>query len=488
MKRFTLIFFLIWLTLSQLVSQTETLSSYLNTLKKDPSLKSASWGICVKNVKTEETIASFNSDKVLIPASTVKIFTTASALKLLGKDYQYQTKLLYDGEIDSNGVLHGNLIIMGSGDPTFGSNRFAGTSSEQIFKKWLVALQKKNIKRINGKVIGDGSAYNIFPASGSWLWEDIGNYYATGSYGLNFKENFFEVYFESGKRIGDLAEFSKTVPDIPGVSFINRVTTAASNSGDNVYVYGSPYSNIRFLEGTIPAGKSSFKVKASYPDPALMAAVDFNFYLEKNGITISQQPKSIFAEFKDKPLVYKERKTISTHSSPKLIEIIKTTNLKSHNLFAEALLNTIGKEIQHSGYTQSGVKAINVFMIRNNLETFNLKDGSGLSRLNLISTEHFCNFLIEVNRDKFIADDFYNSLAIAGKTGYLANMFKGSAAENNLRGKTGYMNGIRAYTGYVTNKNGELLVFSIIVNYYSGSSWAMKKKLERLMVLMAESE
>ncbi len=484
------------LCITDLIAQKDTkkpsisqLNNWINSLSSSPSLKHASWGVCVMDVKTRGVIAKYNSDQSLIPASTMKVVTTMPALSILGQNYKFKTSLAYNGEIDSNGVLFGDLYIKGGGDPTFGSNRFDSTSIDIIFEKWLKKVQAKKIKRINGAVIGDATIFDNLLIPQNWEWVDIGNYYGAGVSGLSLNENYYKVVFKPATKTGGKAKILRTEPELPWITFVNNVTTAKTGTGDNVIIYGSPFSNIRFLEGTVPYGKREFKVKGSIPDPSYTVAALFNDYLSTNGISVRQQPTTI-RELKIIGGLNKTELTeFDVYHSPPLIEIVNLTNEKSINSFAETLVKILGSVKAGEGSYGKGIRAIRNYWVSKGVDLagFMMKDGSGLSRANYISTKHQTAMLCAcVNDSAFGA--FYNSLPIASKSGSLKNLFKGTGAEKNLRAKSGYMIRVRAYTGYVTNKSKKLLAFSIIVNNYEGSSYAMKKKLEKLMVLIAETE
>ncbi|MBC8146396.1 MAG: D-alanyl-D-alanine carboxypeptidase/D-alanyl-D-alanine-endopeptidase, partial [Bacteroidetes bacterium] len=254
-----------------------------------------------------------------------------------------------------------------------------------------------------------------------------------------------------------------------------------------VIIYGSPYSNLKYLEGTIPFGVSQFSVKGSMSDPAYYCAYLFNEFLESKNIITKKTPSTVRILSKNENYHTKARKTFYTHKSPQLSSILKLTNQKSINSFAEACLKMCGVKMYSIGSTKKGIDAITNFWVSKGVAEDGLimKDGSGLSRLNLITTKQMVNMLYAYTKEPSF-QDFYNSLAVGGKSGSISSLFIGTNAENNLRAKSGYMTGIRAFSGYVNNKKDEQIIFSIIVNNYSGSPYSMKKKLERLMIKISE--
>jgi D-alanyl-D-alanine carboxypeptidase/D-alanyl-D-alanine-endopeptidase (penicillin-binding protein 4) len=473
-----------------LVCQTPVaLLSEIQQLKSDKDLLQCSWGFYAIETSTKKIVADYNSELLLEPASVLKVLTTGAALNLLGEDFQFSTQLAYSGNIDKAGVLHGNLYIIGGGDPTIGSPLFPGAHCDSVFKKFKTALANANIKEINGHIVADASVFDDNALSDGWIWEDIGNYYAGGAFGINVHENFYSVLFNAGINLGDSAYISGTENMPSEMQLINHVTTAAANSGDNCFIYGSPYTYQRLLQGTVPQGKKNYPVDGSLPDPPLYFAGLFYQSLREANISITGIPTTTriekIAGITDSPT----KTIISEYKSPKLSQIIYYTNLKSNNLFAEAILKIIGKSQNGTGSAQSGVQAmVNYYKNQTiNLDGLVMEDGCGLSRLDKISTRQLTEVLANLASKKTFTT-FSNSLPMAGISGGMAGMCKNTVAEKNLRAKTGNMTKIKSYAGYVTNAAGKKIAFSIIFNNYGCSNAALKQKIEKLMVLMAESK
>lgn len=467
------------------------LNSEINLLKNDSFLNHASWGICVLNVKTGKTLAEFNSHISLIPASTLKIITTGAAIAILGPDYKFETRLEYDGILDvENGILHGNLYIIGGGDPTLESAFFkTKNDSSLLVEKWANIIKEKGITTIDGAVIGDAGIFEDAMIPSDWIWGDIGNYYGIGACGLTFMDNMYTISFKSGKGINDSISILKITPEIPGMSITNFVK--AGGNTDDAIIYGAPYSNLRYVTGSIPAGKTNFEVSGSMPDPAYFCAYSLDKALKNSGVNVSQIPSTI-RELKLKPLVLKEHsehKAIYNMPSPSLEKIVYWTNLKSNNLYAEHLLKTISFRKTGFGTDSGGIKAVMNFWKEKGIDTRGLymADGCGLSRANTMTTRQQAEILRVLALEPNF-NSFYNSLPVAGRSGSLSSLCKGSCAENNLRAKSGYINRARGYVGYVRDKKGEQLSFSLLINNYDCSATEVKKKMEKLLVLIAELE
>ena len=466
------------------------LDKEVGILKKDAGLKNASWGLFVIETETGKQLCSYNADIVLEPASVMKVVSTGAALSLLGPSYVFETTLEYSGTIDSAGNLNGNLYIKGSGDPTIGSTRFDKTvSTDSIFSEFYAALKQNNIRHINGFIVADAAVFEESPASGSWLWEDIGNYYASGAYGINVFENSYRLYFDAGAEIGSPAELTKMSPVMNDITFINNVTTGSAGSGDNVIIYGQPYTYLRMLEGTVPLGKTDFDVDGSIPDPPKFFAELLNSYIKDKGILVGNPGAEDLVIAWNSRSDTAHRTQIAKHLSPKLSEIIKPTNLKSVNLFAEVFLKTMGKVKKNEGSEKSGIEVVKQFWASKNIDLsgFEMEDGCGLSRKNKISTRQLCDMLKVLAKEKTFAV-FIQSLPVAGKSGGMASLLKNTMAENNLKAKTGNMDKIKSYAGYVTNAGGKLLAFAMIFNNYTCSNAELKQKSEKLMLLISQTK
>ena len=177
----------------------------------------------------------------MYPASNLKLLTTAVALDMLGGDYQINTDLEYDGQINSKGELNGNLYIRGEGDPTLGSSEMEGVARyDSLFRIWVEQIKAKGIIKITGNIIGDDSYFDYMPLPGGWAWDDIGNYYAAGTSGLCINENLYYLYFKPADSVGEKAEVIRTEPQLANLSFINHMKTGKKGSGDNGYIYAAP--------------------------------------------------------------------------------------------------------------------------------------------------------------------------------------------------------------------------------------------------------
>ncbi|MFL5731399.1 MAG: D-alanyl-D-alanine carboxypeptidase/D-alanyl-D-alanine-endopeptidase [Cytophagaceae bacterium] len=476
-----LFLFLSFTILNSFAQDLSKLQSEVKKISSESVLVHGQLGISIRDTQGK-IVYQHQGDKSLIPASNLKIISTATALGILGEDFRYQTKLEYDGAI-SGGILNGNIYVSGSGDPTLGSSRFKDfPDMDMLTNLFCDKIMAAGIKKINGRLIADETGFDKNALPEHWMWTDIGNYYGAPACGLNFNENLYKLYFMPGSKQGDSTSILRTEPFIPGLTFINSVKTGSPGSGDNAYIYGAPYSYQRFITGTIPPGSTEFSIKGSAPDPAHMLLYTLAQKLIGRGVEVSLPQPQL-----QTPGYSSERKNIYTQNSVSLKEIAKATNGSSINLYAEALLKTTGFKIKKNGSTKSGIRAVREYWSKKGLDTagFFMNDGSGLSATNAIQANTFTQLLYLVGKESYAAS-FYESLPVCGVSGTMKNIGKGTAAEGRVAAKTGTINKVICYTGYVTIRNGQRYSFSILANNFDCSNSEIIRKLTRIMVLMAE--
>ncbi len=408
----------------------------------------------IMEVNSKYDIVNQNSQIRLIPASLTKLITTATALELLGPDYRYKTNFVCGGDI-INGQLLGDIHVQAGGDPTLGSKYFEETAPELVFKNILSWLKEKGIHSIKGGIFVDSSKIGY---SSPRLWEDIGNYYGVYPQSFNWKDNTVKVTLAS-KKVGTVCRVVSIDTDISPYILDCKVK-AASHHKDSAYVYGLPEINKWWIEGSIPSNRAAFNVKAAMPDPKMIFSRELSNFLEKNHVSVKQEVV-LDDEVKDTKIVY-------THYSPKMSEIIKVVNHKSHNLFADMLLLTLAKEYYQCYSWDRGTQVIKDFWkdkidFENN---FRLRDGSGLTPKNLISTEGMVELLTWMNENSSYFNVYKNSLAVGGKSGTLKSVFKNTQLKNKVFGKSGSMEGVLGYCGYYLNTKGNYCAFSAIANNF----------------------
>lgn len=458
-----------------------------------PQMKGASCSFMVEDTGSEETLCSHDAGRQLTPASVLKLVTTATALEVLGEDFRYATKLEYDGSI-TNGVLDGNLYIRGSGDPTLGSSHFAADRSRytpdqnSFIPQWLAAIKKAGIKKITGAVIADDSLFDTEGVSPKWVFEDMGNYYGAGCYAISVFDNIYRLYVTSAGA-GSKPAIVGTVPPMPALRFHNYLRAAPVRT-DSSYILGAPFSAERFLYGIVPTNKDRFALRGDLPDPALFLAEYTTEKLLAAGIETIGTPASyriLAEENKWKP---GERKTLATTYSPTLGDITRIVNERSHNLFAEALLRTLGLKYKPKpGETLSsaakGVKMVEAHWKAKGFDPAGLwmYDGSGLALANKTTAAFLCKLLTYMDKHSKQSAAFRASLPRAGQEGSVASFLKGTPLEGAASLKSGGMSRVRCYAGYI-NKEGKRYAIAILVNNYNCEARVITKDIERLLLAL----
>jgi len=415
-----------------------------------PSFAPALFSMYAIDSSSGQILIDEHSECSLIPASCMKIVTTATALFLLTPDAQFHTHLEYDGTINQHGVLEGNIYIRGGGDPCLGSSRIPPSLGwkEQLLL-WTQAVSKCGIKSVAGRVVGDATLWEETLTLPSWTYEDVGNYYGIGASALTFHENLYFLTFEPGITQGEKAEILHTDPPLPALQFLNEVKTGSRGSGDRTCIYGSDFSYQKKVTGTIPSGVKEFHIKGSMPNPAESCAFLLKTTLMQRGIHVLEK---IYAEGRP-------RIPFHTTHSPPIKEIISCTNRHSVNVYAEHLLKKLG-----NGSTATGTHVITDFWRKEgiNLEGFHMEDGSGLSRKNCMTAKQLVEILLHVKKSPQFPIFLHSLPTVYG-----------------CKAKSGSMSLIKGYAGF----KGEV-IFAVLVNQNLDPN--IEKKLENLLIDLPE--
>lgn len=453
-------------------------------LLQAPYMRGASFSLVVKDVQEGRTVYCYDTDRLQSPASVLKTVATATALEILGEDYRYPTTLEYDGILES-GTLEGNLYIKGSGDPSLGSSHFA-LGQNKFLSTWIAALQKAGIKHITGSVISDESIFDTEGVSIKWLREDMGNYYAPGSYGISIFDNMYKLSLQTGAA-GTRPVLKGTEPDIPFIRFKNYLK-AAPVSSDSAYIIGAPLDDVRYLYGVLPANREAYVLKGDIPDPALYLARYLTDQLQQKGIRVDGSPSCYRIEVEENRWKKGERKEIVTTYSPTLREIASVCNHVSHNLYADALVKTVGLQYKPrrnemiSSFGR-GVQVVKEYWEKKGLDVFPLRmnDGSGLAPADKVSAGFMGELLVYMATESAVSDAFIASLPQAGIEGSVRNFLKGSKLQGKAHLKSGGITGVRSYAGYIT-KDGKTYAVAVFSNNYSCPMSRMTRALEKLLL------
>ncbi len=463
------------LSFSQTLSEKLTVA--IQHFFSDKDLSVSTLGICVIDANSNKIVFDYNATKNFVPASLQKIPITAIALQKLSSNYKFKTFILNSGSIE-NGVLNGNIYIIGGGDPSLGSTYFRATHPDTVLKKWHEALLKKGIHTIKGNIYIDPSFFDAHTLNDTWMWGDIGNYYGAGVSGLNWQENMFQITVSPADSINKKAIITNISPTLPKSYIINNhIITSRKEIESYMMGYGDFYTKRRDIEGYIAINKSSMTAKIAMPCPEYVCASHFKEFLENKEIQVKGNIAYIDVDTLDIKL-----DTIYIHYSPPLLSIINHINKTSNNLYAESVFKLLGNGsyIRASSTIKAGLKHINI-----PTENINIADGSGLSSANLISPLAICNVLSFVYSTSFYKQ-YLLSLSEAGVSGTMRNIIKNKPKGSNIYAKSGTMSGVKGYAGYAINANGNTYCFTIIANNFTCKSAMVRDKLENILLLLIE--
>jgi len=448
-------------------SLPQKLAGAVQALEADTTMKYALFSLYVVDAQTGKPVYEHNRNVGLAAASTQKLFTSAAAFELLGKGYQYKTVIGYNGKIEA-GVLKGDLHINGYGDPSLGSWRWKETKPDSILQRIVAILKEKKISKITGRVLLNESAFSIQPIPGGWIWDDIGNYYGAGCWGINWRENQYDLKLKPGNAEGDTTTVVGTSPELQEEGLVNLITTGKKGSGDNGYIYRAPYAQSGFTQGTVPPG-ATFTISGSLPNPPLQ----FGRELEEAFLVQKIKPEGPWKLFIEKisngrtwPAMQQQ---IGVLLSPPLDSINYWFLRRSINLYGEALVKTLAYEKEGYGSTEKGVEVVRNFWQQQGIDkaAIHIQDGSGLSPQNRVTTGALVQVL-QYAKTRPWYGSFYNCLP----------------EYNGMKMKSGSIGGARAFAGYHTAKDGKSYTYAIIVNNYDGSSGEAVKKMYKVLDLL----
>jgi len=443
----------------------DRLREELDYIFDDPEFQNAYWGVVIQSLSNGQYLYLRNENKGFMPASNMKIFTTATALAKLSPEYQFSTNLVSTGSIDENGILQGDIIIRGSGDPSI-TGRFHENNILAVFENWIDSLKQAGVKKITGDIIGDDDYFEDEKLGTGWEWDDQSDYYAAQISALSFNDNCMDIIFSPGDSLGAIAQY-RLEPET-GYVFINcEVVTVEPERETGIVFHRLPGTNQVTITGNISINRENKRDWFSVENPTLFSVYIFRELLERHDIEVTGIARDI-DELENYAYLDNEHHILARYTSPPLHEIIKAVNKVSQNLYAELLMRTLGAIYTGTGDTRSSIIVYKDFFssIGINPNAIGVADGSGLSRRDLVTPKQVSTLLKAMWKHKY-SNYFYESLPIAGIDGTIKNRMKKTAAANNVRAKTGYIGRVRCLSGYVSTKDGEDLVFSMLVNNYT---------------------
>lgn len=402
----------------------DAITTILQQARENPALAGAAVGLCLINERGE-IVKDANATTPFIPASSLKTLTTATALEILGPDFHFTTELKSTASIQ-DGIIQGDLVIVGGGDPLL---------KLDDLKAWAAELKQRGLTRVTGGIridasIFSGSLYNDF-----WNWGDIGNGYGSGVAGLNLNHNRYIVVFRAGPAVGAPAELLGINLEIPDAAWKNDVTTGTADSGDGVVIHGGESTTAIHLRGTVPLGAAKFQAKGAVPDPARFAAHHFRAALMAAGIQVGDSTATAPASH-----------SLLKHESPPLLDIIKSIHATSDNHETECVFRMLGVK---AGKPPAAVIREHWKSLGLEFIGLRMEDGCGLARADFIRP-------LDLARLQYLAG-----------TGPQGAAYKASLlTKDGLTWKGGAMSGIRTFTGYAKSKSGVEYCYALMINHY----------------------
>lgn len=462
------------------------LQSDLSSIFQAPAFSNAVWGVLVRSLKTGDTLFALNPRTLLMPASNMKVVTMAAAAQTLGWDRTFNTTVMATGPVE-RGVLEGDLVVVGSGDPSLGGR--PTTTGAAIFETWASELQAKGISTIHGRIIGDDRAFEPQGLGAGWAWDFLDANYATPTGGLNFNENLVQVTIKPGPAEGDFASV-ESKPGGHGLVIENVARTSAATSEVTISLDRALGTAVLRVSGLLPVGHAPVVRSVSVESPTQLFVGALRQSLSSSGIAVSGDAMDVRAL--EEPPVLSHAVPLITYTSPSLAQIGRLTLKVSQNLYADTLLRLMGcpgpQESRSMCTTRAGIRTVQQVLSGWGLapDRYVMVDGSGLSRYNYLTADVLVIILTRINADERLRTAFLDALPIAGVDGTISSRMRDTKAQGNARAKTGSISNARALSGFVTSADGEPLVFSMIVNNFNVPQGEADRVIDRAVVRLAE--
>lgn len=450
----------------------------------------AQWGVAVRAIASGETLYRLNAGKLMVPASNMKIVTLAGAASVLPWDHRFTTTLETAAPVQG-GVLQGDLVVRGGGDPTINTRDGRGA---KVFADWIAALGDAGIRSIDGRIVGDDQLFDDEGIGGGWAWDYLQYGYAAPVGALQFNEDVAELSVVPGIAAGDPA-IVRLSPG-SGLTVLNRAVTGPAGQAETIDYRRHLDQPVLEVTGTVPlpppgthapdapvsppgapvsppggpvsppdAPVRSVLRQVAVVNPTLYFAESFRNAVRASGIHVSG-PAVDLDHLGGEPAGQAGPRVLASAQSPALRDIASVLMGVSQNLYAETLLKAAGAAAGNAGTTAAGRGVVQAALRAWGIDDrwLVMADGSGLSRYNYLTADLLTDLLTRMAGDPAHRDPFAASMPVAGRDGTLANRMRRSRAEGNARAKTGSISNVRALSGYVRSRDGELLAFSILAN------------------------
>lgn len=450
----------------------------LATLFASPVLQGGAAAVAVQSLDRGDPLFRYNAARLLIPASTLKLVTVAAAAELLGWDYRFTTTITATGPI-VDGVLRGDLVVTGDGDPTL-SRRYEG--HESVFAGWADRLAAAGLRRVEGRLVGDDRAWAGAPWGAGWSWEDLRYAYGAPVDALQAGDGTVPLLIVPGLAPGRAA--SVTLSGSGALSIDPDVTTAENGSAPSIQFHRVPGGRTLGVTGQIAADALPLVLYPSVTDPTEQYLDSLRLALEEGGIAIERGIADL--DESDAPPVPLAPPLLE-HRSPPLSTLAGVTLRDSHNLHAESLLRAIARTADRTATAETGLQVVSHLLREWGVpeRTVLAADGSGLSRRNHLSADALLAVLRRMAGDERHRDRWMAALPIGGSDGTLAKRFETGPSRGRVRAKTGSLSYVRALAGYVRTADEETLAFVIILNDAAAPREALEGVIDRAVDRLA---
>jgi D-alanyl-D-alanine carboxypeptidase/D-alanyl-D-alanine-endopeptidase (penicillin-binding protein 4) len=443
-----------------------------------PELFNANIGISVYSITKNQYLYNYNQNKNFTPASLVKLFTSYAGIYFLDQNIKPITELYSNGIVNKKGVLLGDLIIRSNGNPFITNNNYVN-----IFEDWLSSLDSAGINSISGNLVLDLSYFDNILYPPGWAIDDIKFNYSSQIDALNFNNNLIDIEISSDNNIGEIANIMLK-PNTNYIQIDNNIKVVGDNSETDIYYERNFTNNVIYLGGTIKQSEyksKNYKLKVTVHNPHSYFASIFKDFLISNKISVLG--KVIEHNYGENILDYSQMNLMALYEKESIYDMIKEINAVSENLYAEILLKMIAKEKTGIGSTEKGIDQLKKLSEEIGIpgSGFKLYDGSGLSRMNLLSPVAIIRLLNYIAAQKEF-NQYLQTLAKPNERGTLKNRLKGTNAEKRIWAKTGSMNFVNNIAGYVKTIDGELISFTICFNNFTTPASTIRN-IQDLIVL-----
>ena len=445
---------------------------------KRPDVRAANWGIQILDPEDDKVLVEVNPDKAFLPASVLKVVTTAAAVEKLGPDFRYHTGVYTNGTIDKDGILDGDLILVGRGDPNL-MDAYGDLQQPPALQNLAEKLEALGVREIKGDIIGDDSYFDPNSTGKGWTAAELNTRYGAPVTALSINNNVIHVKVRPTKYQQKVAV--ELEPHTSYFRIKNQGVTGGRKSKRTLTVRLQRASNTLVISGSLPSTRTITQPVVLYK-PAETTAAIFKDEIEQLNIKVHGKVRTI--HYGDESNEVKAAWTLLTeHNSLPLVRTLEIINKRSQNLHAEMLLRTLGAESHGSGTNEAGLEAVKSFLVETGIDSEKVKldDGCGLSRENFL-TPRFQTSLLKYLFNRPYFNLFFNTLAVSGTDGTLKNRLSAVDVKGSVHAKTGTLNGVTTLSGYITTQSGKNLAFSIFANRVTATT-KVKRTIDEICSL-----